>query len=51
MKKNGVESLYLFLHCGFSIVASLAYREGKNANYMVMDLYERKRSVFAVFVS
>ena len=47
MRENGVDSPYLFLHCNFSIVASLAHPEGGK---MVMDLYERKLSGFAVFV-
>ena len=28
MRENGMDSPYLFLHCGFSIVASLAHPEG-----------------------
>ena len=38
-KKNGVDSPHLFLHCGFSLVASLAYLEEKimQTNLMVMD--------------
>ena len=53
MRENGMDSPYLFLHPGFSIVASLAHTEKKflKTKIIVMDVYERKLSGFAVFVS
>ena len=51
MRENGVDSPYLFLHPGFSIVASLAHTEIFLRKLMVMDVHERKLSGFAVFVS
>ena len=52
MRENGVDSPYLFLHPGFSFVASLAHtKEFFKKTKRYMDAHERKRSGFAVFVS
>ena len=53
LRENGVDLPYLFLHPGFSIVASLAHTEEffKKTNRSWTDVHEKKPSGFAVFVS
>ena len=51
MRENGVDSPYLFLHPGFSIVASLAHTEIFLRKLNGQDVYQRKLSGFGVFVS
>ena len=58
MRENGVDSPYLFLHPGFSIVASLAHTEiflKKTEIFLKKTkkswMYMRENCGFAVFVS
>ena len=44
MRENRVDSPYLFLHPGFSIVATLAHPKEMFKKTKIMDVHERKLS-------
>ena len=45
MRENGVDSPYLFLHCNFSFVASLAHPEGEKMQTKWSWTYMRENGV------